>query len=186
LAGGAGTGGTTLLGRRTQCEALNQLLTDVMAGTSPVVTVLRGDAGVGKSALLGYVSHRVNGWQATTVGVDQRWNWPTSACINCAHRCWITSTGCPSHSERRSPRAFGLGVGAVSDRFLVGLATRSLFADIAEQQPLVCLVDDTQWLDQASAQILAFVARRLVAERIVLVCAARRGERRQGTDPVLR
>jgi hypothetical protein len=138
LAGGAGTGGTTLLGRRTQCEALNQLLTDVMAGTSPVVTVLRGDAGVGKSALLGYVSHRVNGWQATTVGVDQRWNWPTSACINCAHRCWITSTGCPSHSERRSPRAFGLGVGAVSDRFLVGLATRSLFADIAEQQPLAC------------------------------------------------
>ena len=70
---------------------------------------------------------------------------------------------------------FGLGIGAVPDRFLVGLATLSLFGDIAEQQPLVGLVDDTQWLDQASAQILAFVARRLVAERIALVCAARRG-----------
>jgi hypothetical protein len=69
LAGGAGTGGTTLLGRRTECEALNQL-TDVMAGTSRVA-VLRGDAGVGKSALLGYVSHRVNGCARATPGPDE-------------------------------------------------------------------------------------------------------------------
>ena len=70
---------------------------------------------------------------------------------------------------------FGLSEGPAPDRFLVGLATLTLFADVAEQQPLVCIVDDAQWLDQASAQILAFVARRLLAERVAIVCAARTG-----------
>jgi hypothetical protein len=67
------------------------------------------------------------------------------------------------------------GTGPAPDRFLVRLATLTLFADVAEQQPLVCIVDDTQWLEQASAQILAFVGRRLLTERIALVCAARTG-----------
>src|SRR6201999_1517291 len=70
---------------------------------------------------------------------------------------------------------FGLTSGAAPDRFLVGLATLSLVAEAAEQQPLLCLVDDAQWLDQASEQILGFVARRLLAERIAFVCAARAG-----------
>src|SRR5690242_10817306 len=70
---------------------------------------------------------------------------------------------------------FGRSPGTVPDRFLVGLATLTLFAEVAEQQPLACIVDDAQWLDQASAQILEFVARRLLAERIVVICAARTG-----------
>ena len=70
---------------------------------------------------------------------------------------------------------FGLGDGPPPDRFLVGVATLSLFAEVAEQQPLVCIIDDAQWLDQASAQILGFVARRLLAERVALVGAARTG-----------
>ena len=70
---------------------------------------------------------------------------------------------------------FGLSAGVAPDRFLVGLATLTLFAEVAERQPLVCIVDDVQWLDHASAEILGFVARRLLAERIAIVCAARRG-----------
>ena len=70
---------------------------------------------------------------------------------------------------------FGRSAGPAPDRFLVGLATLTLFAEVAEQQPLACVVDDAQWLDHASAQILGFVARRLFAERIAVVCAARTG-----------
>ena len=70
---------------------------------------------------------------------------------------------------------FGLDAGAAPNPFLVGLATLTLLTAVAEQQPLVCIVDDAHWLDQASVQILGFVARRLGAERVAIVCAARTG-----------
>src|SRR5215467_7028297 len=81
----------------------------------------------------------------------------------------------PAPQRNALATVFGRSAGPAPDRFLVGLATLTLLAEVAERQPLVCIVDDAQWLDGASAQILGFVARRFLAERLVLVCAARSG-----------
>jgi DNA-binding CsgD family transcriptional regulator len=170
-----GSDGATLLGRRSECEALDRLLADVVSGTSRV-TVLRGGAGVGKSELLGYLSDRVAGWRvATAVGVESEMELAYSGLHQLCAPMLDHLDRLPVPQREALATVFGLGVGAAPDRFLVGLATLSLLADVAEQQPLICIVDDAQWLDQASAQILAFIARRLLAERIALVCAARTG-----------
>ena len=170
-----GAGGATLLGRRSECEALDRLLAEVVAGTSRV-TVLRGEAGVGKSELLGYLSHRVAGWRiATAVGVESEMELAYSGLHQLCGPMLDHLDRLPDPQREALATVFGLDLGAAPDRFLVGLATLSLLTDAAEQQPLVCIVDDAQWLDQASAQILGFVARRLLAERVALVCAARPG-----------
>jgi len=170
-----GTDGATLLGRRSECEALDRLLTDVVSGTSRVM-VLRGDAGVGKSKLLGYLSHRVAGWRVSTaVGVESEMELAYSGLHQLCGPMLDHLDRLPDPQREALATVFGLDLGAAPDRFLVGLATLSLLTDAAEQQPLVCIVDDAQWLDQASAQILGFVARRLLAERVALVCAARPG-----------
>jgi DNA-binding CsgD family transcriptional regulator len=175
LAAEAGTGGAALIGRHSECEALDWLLTEVISGKSRV-TVLRGDAGVGKSALLAYLSQRVAGWRvATAIGVESEMELAYSGLHQLCAPMLDHLGRLPVPQREALTTVFGLGVGAAPDRFLVGLATLSLLADAAEQQPLVCIVDDAQWLDQASAQILAFVGRRLHAERIALVCAARTG-----------
>ena len=105
--------------------------------------------------------------------MSRRWSWPTAAYISSAARCWITSTGCPSRSGKRSRRCSAKAPVPRRTGSWWGSAALTLFAEIAEEQPLVCIVDDAQWLDRASAQILGFVARRLLAERIALVCAIR-------------
>ena len=164
-----------LLGRRAECEALDGLLTDALAGHSRV-TVLRGDAGVGKTALLGYLSDRVDGWYvATAAGVESEMELAYSGLHRLCAPMLDRLERLPVPQRDALTTAFGLSFGPAPDRFLVGLATLTLFSEIAEQQPLVCVVDDAQWLDQASAQLLGFVARRLLAERIALVCAARTG-----------
>jgi DNA-binding CsgD family transcriptional regulator len=164
-----------LLGRRAECEALDRVLADALAGRSRVA-VLRGEAGAGKSVLLGYLSERVAGWHvATAVGVESEMELAYSGLHQLCAPMLDRLDRLPAPQGDALATVFGLSTGNAPDRFLVGLATLTLFAEVAEQQPLACIIDDAQWLDETSAQILGFVARRLLAERIAIVCAARTG-----------
>ncbi len=163
-----------LRGRRSECEALDRLLEGVRASQSQVL-VLRGEAGVGKTALLDHlaamrvrVSHRASGGRRVGDGARIR-----GRCISSARRCWTAWRSLPGPQRDALGTAFGLSAGEPPDRFLVGLAVLGLLSDVAEERSLVCLVDDAQWLDRASAQVLAFVARRLLAESVALVFAVR-------------
>ena len=138
--------------------------------------VLRGEAGVGKSALLGYLSDRVAGWQvARAAGVESEMELAYAGLHQLCAPLLEHLERLPVPQRDALATIFGLSSGPAPDRFLVGLATLPLLAEVAEAQPLVCLVDDAQWLDQASAQVLGFVGRRLLAERVALVYAARTG-----------
>ena len=164
-----------LLGRRDECAALDRLVADVLASSSRVL-VLRGEAGVGKSALLGYLSGRITGWHvASAVGVESEMELAYSGLHQLCAPLLDHLDELPVPQRDALATVFGLSTGPAPDRFLVGLATLTLVAQAAEQHPLACIVDDAQWLDSASAQMLAFVARRLLAERVALVCAARTG-----------
>ena len=171
-----------LLGRTGECAALDQLVADALAGASRVL-VLRGEAGVGKSALLGYLSDRIasgagggGGWGiVSAVGVQSEMELAYSGLHQICSPLLGHLDELPAPQRDALATVFGLSAGPAPDRLLVGLATLTLVAQAAEQQPLACLVDDAQWLDSASAQMLSFVARRLLAERVVVVCAARTG-----------
>ncbi len=138
--------------------------------------MLRGEAGAGKSALLNYLSDRVAGWHvAMAVGVESEMELAYSGLHQLCAPILDHLDRLPVPQRDALATVFGRSAGPPPDRFLVGLATLTLFADVAEQQPLVCMVEDAQWLDHVSTQILGFVARRLLAERVALVCAARTG-----------
>jgi len=131
---------------------------------------------VGKSALLGYLSDRVAGWRvARAVGVESETELAYAGLHQLCAPMLEHLERLPVPQRNALKTVFGLSEGPAPDRFLVGLATLTLVAEVAEHQPLVCIVEDAQWLDHASAQVLGFVARRLLAERIALVCAARTG-----------
>ena len=150
-------------------------MADALAGRSRV-TVLQGEAGVGKSALLGYLSDRVVGWHvARAAGIESEMELAYAGLHQLCAPMLDHLDRLPAPQRDALATVFGRSADATPDRFLVGLATLTLFAEVADQQPLACIVDDAQWLDHASAQILGFVARRLFAERIAVVCAARTG-----------
>ncbi|WP_410612288.1 AAA family ATPase [Amycolatopsis sp. lyj-109] len=162
-----------LVGRGEEVAALEGALAAARAGRSRVL-VLRGEAGIGKTALLEHVATRATGFHvARTAGVESERELPYAG----LHRLCVPFFGrlehLPAPQRAALGTAFGLTVGEPPDRFLVGLAVLTLFAGVAEDRPLVCLVDDAQWLDRVSAQTLAFVARRLLAEPIALVVAVR-------------
>ena len=162
-----------LRGRFHECQVLDRLLDAVRGGQSGAL-VVRGEPGVGKSALLDYVAARASGCRvARTAGVQSEMELAYSGLNQLCAPMLDRLDRLPEPQRDALRTAFGLANGAAPDRVLVGLAVLSLLSDVAGEEPLVCLVEDAQWLDRASAQILAFVARRLVAESVVLIFAVR-------------
>src|SRR3954454_13771784 len=169
-----------LLGRRSETKTLDRLLDAVRAGKSRAL-VIRGDPGVGKTALLDYVVERATGCRvARAAGVQAEMELAFSGLHQLCAPMLDRLGRLPGPQRDALGSAFGLTAGHAPDRFLIGLAVLSLLAEVSEERPLVCLVDDAQWLDHASAQTLAFVARRLVAESVGVFFAVRPGGEERG------
>ena len=166
-------GAAGLIGRRVECAALDQLISVVRSGESRAL-VVHGEPGIGKTALLDYVAARANGCRVTRCsGVESEMELPFAGLYQLSEPLLDRLGHLPDPQHAALRTAFGLGPGAAPERFQVGLASLSLLSDAADQQPLICVIDDYQWLDTASAQALAFVARRLGAESVGLVIATR-------------
>jgi len=160
-------------GRASERVALDGLLEGARRGQSAVL-VIRGEAGVGKTALLRYCARQASGFRvAQIVGVESEMELPFAGLHQlCAPLLgWLGALPPPQQDALRV--AFGVASGAPPDRFLVALAALGLLSEVAGTRPLLCLVDDSQWLDGASAQVLGFVARRLHAESVLIVFAVR-------------
>jgi DNA-binding CsgD family transcriptional regulator len=159
--------------RQTEREALDRLLLDARNGRSAVL-VVRGEAGVGKSALLRYAREHADGFQVTQIaGVESEMELPFAGLHQLCAPMLGQLDALPAPQQRALSVALGLAFGDAPDRFLVALGALTLLAEVAERRPLVCFVDDAQWLDGASRQVLGFVARRLLAEHVALVFAVR-------------
>jgi DNA-binding CsgD family transcriptional regulator len=162
-----------LTDRRHERGVLDGLVAAVRAGESRVL-VLRGDAGTGKTALLNHLTDRVPGCQVVRVAGVQSEMELAFAGLHLLCAPLLDRLGRLPLPQREALRtAFGLSVGPPPDRFLVGLAVLSLLAEVSGKRPLICVIDDEQWLDRASAQALGFAARRLAADPVGLVFAAR-------------
>jgi hypothetical protein len=143
------------------------------AGRSQVI-VLRGEAGIGKTALLSFLLERAVGCRVgRAAGVESEMELAFASLHQLCSPFLDRLSKLPDPQQEALGTAFGLRSGSAPDRFLVGLAVLTLLSEVAEERPLICVVDDAQWLDQASSQTLEFVARRLAAERVALVFAMR-------------
>jgi DNA-binding CsgD family transcriptional regulator len=165
--------GKRLLGRERERELLDRLLDGVRGGHGGVL-VVHGEAGVGKTALLQYAAQAGGEFRiAATSGVEAEMELPFAAVQQLCSPFFELMDQLPPPQHAALGVAFGLSTGPAPNRFLVGLAVLGLLAEAAQEQALVCVVDDAQWLDSASARTLSFVARRLLAEKIALVFATR-------------
>src|SRR3954447_19684071 len=165
----------SLRGRSHECGVLDRLIQEVSSGRSGAV-VLRGEPGIGKTALLDYAVESASGLTVVrSVGVQSEMELPFAALHQLSAPMLHRLDRLPGPQRDALGTAFGLSAGPAPDRFLVGLAVLGLLAEVAEEGPLVCVIDDAQWLDRASAQALAFVARRLVAESVGVIFAVRAG-----------
>jgi AAA ATPase domain len=162
-----------LLDRERERAALGGLLGDLRLGRGGAL-VVRGEAGVGKSALLAYVAGAAADMRvAQAGGVESEMELAFASLHLLCAPLLDRLEGLPGPQRDALGVAFGLRAGGAPDRFLVGLAVLTLLSEVAEDRPLLCVVDDAQWLDRASAQVLAFAARRLLAEPVGLIFAAR-------------
>ncbi|MDQ3897993.1 MAG: ATP-binding protein, partial [Actinomycetota bacterium] len=163
----------TLIDRDPECAVLDLLLDEVRAGASRVL-VVRGEAGVGKSALLDYLTERASGCRVARAAGAQ---YEMELAYAALHQLCAPMLGLrerlPGPQRDALETTFGLSARPPPDRFVVGLAVLGLLSEVADEQPLICVVDDAQWLDATSALTLAFVARRLLAESVGLVFAVR-------------
>jgi DNA-binding CsgD family transcriptional regulator len=153
---------------------LDRLIADVRRGESRSL-VLRGEAGIGKTALLKSLVESASDLTVVrAIGVESEMELAYASLHQLCAPMLERLERLPAPQRQALEIVFGLSAGAAPDRFLVGLAVLSLFSEVADQRPLLCVVDDAQWLDQASALTLAFVARRLLAEPVAIVFAARK------------
>ncbi|MFG2045014.1 AAA family ATPase [Dactylosporangium sp. NPDC048998] len=167
------TAGPALRGRRRERDTLDRLLRDVRAGHSRVL-VLRGEAGAGKTALLDYLTEHAPASRVTrAAGVEPESEIAYSALQQLCAPLLGHLDRLPEPQRAALATAFGLSPGNPPEVLLIGLAVLGLFAEVALEQPLVCVVDDVQWLDRMSEVVLTFVARRLNGESVALVFASR-------------
>src|SRR5262249_46534778 len=160
-------------GRERERATLDGLLDRVREGESAAL-VLRGEAGIGKTALLQYCARQASGCRVAQIArVESGLEMPFAALHQLCEPMLDGIDALPDPQPQSLRVAFGLEIGSAPDRFVVGLAVFGLLAEIATERPLVCLVDDAQWLDEPSRQVLGFVGRRLLAEAVLLLLAVR-------------
>jgi len=165
--------GPGFVGRTSEREALDGLLTRVRAGESRVL-VIRGEAGIGKTALLRYTARQASGFRVEQLsGVEAEMELPFAGIHQLCAGMLDRLGALPAPQRDALSVALGLADGGAPEPFLIGLAVLSLLSAVADERPLLCLVEDAQWLDAASSQILGLVARRLRAESVALVVAQR-------------
>jgi predicted ATPase len=163
-------------GREPERSTLDGILDRARDGESAAL-VLRGEAGIGKTALLQYCARQASGFRVAQVaGVESELEMPFAAIHQLCEPFLGSIERLPDPQQQALRVSFGLAAGPAPDRFVVGLAVLGLLAEAAAERPLVCLVDDAQWLDEPSRQVFAFVGRRLQAESIVLLLAVRESE----------
>ena len=164
---------TGLRGRRNECKMVDELLEGLRAGRSGAL-VARGEPGIGKTALLEYAIDSASNLRVLrAVGVESELELPFAALHQLCAPMLDRLERLPGPQRDALSTVFGLWAGPVPEGLLVGLAVLSLLSEAADERPLLCIVDNAQWLDQASAQALTFVARRLFAEPVVMLFAAR-------------
>src|SRR6267378_3607366 len=162
-----------LLGRERQRVALDRLLEAARGGHGGVL-VVHGEPGVGKTALLEYAGEARREFRVVqTVGVEGEMELPYAALQQLSSPILELTERLPIPQGDALAVAFGISAGAPPSPFLVGLAALGLLSEASEEHPLLCVVDDAQWLDRASARVFAFVARRLLAEKVAMIFAAR-------------